>query len=246
MNETKKLIFDFNWRLTLCVVIFFPLLVSLSLWQIDRAEEKITIRQAWENQQSAEPVAFSKTLETTEYQRIFAQGRFLPAKYWLKENQFFNGQLGYHVVMPFETASGAVIAVDRGWVQGTARRDYQPPVTTPAGDVRIVGVLARPSDSKLIREDETSVKGWPHKILEIDLRVMSRQSELRLLDKVLRLDADSPGALIAHWKPINVSPAKHYGYAVQWALMALALIILYVFASTNLSEFLKAKRNSHE
>lgn len=241
MSERPALTFDFNWKLTLCVVFLFPILVMLSIWQVDRAEGKIQLKADWQRQQAQAPVAFERTQSYREYQRVVLEGEFVTDYIWLRENQFYNGQLGYNVIMPLKISNDVYVAIDRGWVLGSPMRDFVPEFSTPSGVQRVTGALMTPSDSKLIREAETKAKSWPHKILEIDLGVMSMQSDLDLENKVLTIDADSPSALTVHWRPINVSPAKHYGYAVQWGLLALALIILYLVASTNISEYLRAK-----
>ena len=241
MSEHVKFEFDFNWKLTLCVVLIFPVLVKLSLWQIDRAEEKQQLLASWQVQRAQAPLLFNAAEDYREYQRVVVEGEFVPNYIWLRENQFYNGQLGYNVVMLMKMPVGAYLAVDRGWVEGSPLRDFVPEIDTPVGPQRITGSLLTPSDSKLIREAETKAKQWPHKILEIDLTVMGRQSERVLYNKVLKIDADSPAALTVYWRPINVSSAKHYGYAVQWGLLALALIILYAVASTNIAQYVRAK-----
>lgn len=246
MAAKQKLTFDFNWKLTLSVIFLFPVLLRLSFWQVERAGEKKVLIESWKSQQSAEAVALDSThsAASKRFVRVYVSGKFMPEKYWLKENQIYNGQLGYNVIMPFISEDGRIVSVDRGWVLGSARREYNPTFETPSNNVRISGVLVVPSDSKLIREAETRAKSWPHKILEVDIPILSRQSDLDLYPKLLRIDPDSPGALDVFWRPINSSAAKHYGYAFQWGLMALALIILYVFASTNLAQLLKGGRES--
>lgn len=242
MSNSIKFVFDFNWRLSFCVLAVFPALISLSLWQVDRAKEKIELKKNWQLQQAAEPAEFDPNAEYSDNRRVLLTGVYLSDVYWLKENQFHNSVLGYHVIMPFQLESGAVIIVNRGWVRGSASRDFMPEVMTPMAKQNISGILTFPTDSKLIEEVVGDVKIWPHKILEVDLSVMGQQIEGLFHSKILRIDADSPSALIVRWRPINISPAKHYGYAVQWFLLAVALLILYVFASTNISQFLKGKK----
>ena len=43
----------------------------------------------------------------------------------------------------------------------------------------------------------------------------------------------------ADWQVVNVSPAKHRGYAVQWFSMAAVLALLYLARSTNLWQMMK-------
>ena len=102
--------------------------------------------------------------EKTSYRRYRMTGQFLPEQYWLQENQVYQGDLGYQVIMLFQLTNEEnqqILAVDRGWVQGSPLRDFVPEVSTPEGEITISGTLVIPSDSKLVREAETSVKGWP-------------------------------------------------------------------------------------
>mgnify|MGYP000143624448 CR=1 FL=1 len=57
----------------------------------------------------------------------------------------------------------------------------------------------------------------------------------------LRLDQDSPGALQTGWAAVSVQPAKHTGYAVQWFVMALVLLLMTLIANSNLVEWLKQR-----
>ncbi len=234
-----RLQYEFNWKLTLFSILLFPILVSLGTWQLQRADEKEALLADWEEQQSLPPVPFNSEAKK-QLRRVTVRGEYLPEKYWLKENQMLNGSLGYHVIMPFRVEeTETVLAVDRGWVEGSPLRDFVPKIDTPEGIVEISGTLITPSDSKLIREADVRAKTWPHKILEEDLPVLGNQINQKLYPELLRIDPESRGALTVYWRPINISSAKHTGYAVQWYAMAIALFILYVFASTNLAAVLK-------
>ena len=59
---------------------------------------------------------------------------------------------------------------------------------------------------------------------------------------VVRLTPDSAGALLADWPLINTRPEKHTAYAVQWFLMALALLLLFVWRSSSTARRLRPRR----
>ena len=241
----SRLTWDFNWKITLSVVIFFPILLSLGIWQLNRAEEKKQLERQWLSQQSLPPVNFAERVVSTEpsFRRVYASGQFIAENYWLLENQIVNGQLGYQVIMIFQSHDQHLL-VDRGWVAGSPLRDFVPEFDTPNGTTQISGALVYPSDSKLIREAEVSAKVWPHKILEVDIPVMASQVKIPLYEKLLKIDSDSPAALDVTWRPYNMSATKHIGYAVQWFLMAAALILLFIFSSTNIKDIFKNKHDN--
>lgn len=64
-----------------------------------------------------------------------------------------------------------------------------------------------------------------------------------MLPVSLRLDESSTGAFQTERLVVNVTPAKHTGYAVQWFAMALALGIIFIFLNTNLAELLKRRKD---
>ena len=48
-------------------------------------------------------------------------------------------------------------------------------------------------------------------------------------------------ALTIDWPVINVTPEKHTAYAVQWFAMALVLLLLYLWRSTNVAEVWRSR-----
>ena len=59
----------------------------------------------------------------------------------------------------------------------------------------------------------------------------------------VRIDDGQPGALAVDWQIVNVSPAKHRGYAVQWFTMAAVLAIIFLMRSSNLIELLRGRKS---
>ena len=55
----------------------------------------------------------------------------------------------------------------------------------------------------------------------------------------LRLAADQPAGFRRDWPVVNVSPAKHRGYALQWFTMAAVLLLLFVLRSSNIVGLLR-------
>lgn len=228
MSERSKLNFDFNWKLTLCVVFVFGSCVKLSLLQIDKAIEKKRLQQAWSEQQGQPLVQFVADKKYPNYQKVQLTGFFIVDKFWLVENQTYDSQLGYRVIMPFELDSGAVVAIDRGWIQGSPLDEWLPNVETTTAKLQIFGVIVDAKSVKMHQEVGAVAHFWPRKISELDLVLMRAQSGIALYDRVVHLDEHSPSALLVSWRPFDVSAAMHYGYAFRWGLMAIAILFLYL------------------
>ncbi|MEH6467692.1 MAG: hypothetical protein V7722_08675, partial [Porticoccus sp.] len=50
------------------------------------------------------------------------------------------------------------------------------------------------------------------------------------------------GVLEAGWALVSVQPGKHTGYAVQWTALALVLMVLTLFANSNLGGVISTRR----
>ena len=72
---------------------------------------------------------------------------------------------------------------------------------------------------------------------KVDVASLQRLTHHSYYPFVLRLDSKQAHGFVRDWQPINVLPARHMGYVVQWFLMALVLLIAYIiFSSTPLND----------
>ena len=239
----------FRWQINgkLCVFAFcfLPLLVSLGGWQIARAQQKLTLSQTIATEQAKPAVDFADYKNTVNpegfsYRAVTLTGRFIAEHYWLIENKTFNGQTGFEVVMPVQADTGDIVLVNRGWLKGSGDRQHLPMITTPAGVVQLQGWLTTPSHNRLLT-GAVSNAGWPKLILQLNFAQQEQELGRTLWPQVLQLQEQSMAALTTHWQPINMPAAKHYGYAVQWFAMALALAILTFIANSNFVQWMKQK-----
>ena len=243
MAGDGKFTFQLNGKLTLFSLLLLPILLSLGFWQLSRAQEKLTLQESWQTQQALPPKAYSPDDRQIDSRRVYVEGRFNTQHYWLLEHRMLDGRLGYEVVMAFSlTHEGDTLLVNRGWVPAGQYREDNPTLTTPKGTIRIAGTLKIPSDSAFIEQAKSLRQSWPQRLLEVDVELMAQQVQHSLAKNILLLDADSPGALLTNWQPINMSAEKHWGYAVQWFAMALALCILWVFSNSNVWTLIKSKK----
>jgi cytochrome oxidase assembly protein ShyY1 len=80
--------------------------------------------------------------------------------------------------------------------------------------------------------------GWPLRLQALEMEklvpAVAAETGADVFPYPVRIDAGATGALSVDWQVINVSPAKHQGYAVQWFAMAAVLAVFFVLRSTNL------------
>lgn len=230
--------FRFDWKLTLLTALLLPLMLSLGFWQLRREAEKLELQAAWDARQVEAPVALATVdvAEDQQYRQVYLSGYFDNAHVFLLDNRTYEGQVGYEVIVPLVADNGTVALVNRGWQPlGTSRAEL--PVIAPVeGAVMIAASIYQPVGDAFLLGSELEADGWPKVIQALDPPRLAALAGYDAVDKVfpysLRLGEASPGALIRYWPVISTTPEKHRGYAVQWFLMATALLALYFYYST--------------
>ena len=239
MNKPEKAPFklEINWKISLFSLLLLPVLVGLGFWQLQRADEKSTIQQLLAEQQARPPVTLNAApLDDSQqwlYRPIRATGRPDAQHLLLLENRIHQGRIGFNLIVPLTMADGGLLLVNCGWLPAPPERGQLPQLPPLPASVTVSGRLVKPSHNPLLRGQQANTQ-WPRMILQVDIPSMAQSLGQPVSPWLLQLDSDSPMALVVDWQPLNMSAGKHIGYAVQWFLMALALIILAVFANSNL------------
>lgn len=224
---------------TLAFLLLFPLLLSLGLWQLDRAEQKQALLSAQDARRNDLPMDLGMVSELEDLDRFrpaTASGRFVADRQWLLDNRVHAGQVGYHVYSLFDLddAHGRALLVNRGWVPLGASRQQLPVLPLPEGKVRIQGRLSRPASVGIAlgEPDYASVSAL-QVVPYLEVKRVAAAIGRELLPMVLELDEGQPGALTEDpLTATQITPEKHIGYAVQWFGLAAALLIIYVGLNT--------------
>lgn len=242
-NEVR-LIWQPSWGMLIFAAVFLPVTIALGFWQLSRADEKSTLLEEYQARESAPPVNLN-ALDLSgdhQYRRVVIQGQFVENRNILLENRIRQGKPGFEVLSPLETGSGW-LWTNRGWIEGSLNREDVPVVPPVTGEVRLIGHLYRQLGEPFTVGEERWRQQWPQVLQNFDRHWVDERTGAESLPYILRLDGGSTGALKAEWQIVNVMPEKHQGYAVQWFLMAVALVILSVFANSNMGSVIKQKRN---
>lgn len=220
-----------DWRLLLFSGIFLPFLLALGIWQLERAEEKEEQLAQWEIQSNelGWPERLDSGLKTG--QPVVLAGQYREDVTWLLDNRTRDGAPGYEVLTLFQPDEGAALVVNRGWVQAPRRREQLPEIDTPASQVTLSGRLSEYPEPPVLMDTSTERTQWPQRVQALT-RGDAESIVPGVAELVMRLDGpDEPGAFRADWTPDRMGPQTHYGYAVQWFSLAIALVILTVVAS---------------
>ena len=241
-------------RAVLAGVILFGLLANLGFWQLGRASEKAALESRWEAR-AAMPAVAPETLmpEVLSNEVIAAladrqvrwQASFSADDYLLLDNRLYRGRVGYHVIALAESDAG-VIPLNLGWLAGDPSRRTTPTPILPEGRVVIEGRIYVPSGTPLMMQKPEAPAELPATVQTLywdnwqgSLEALSGRT---VFPFQVRIQPDSPHALLAEWAVVNQSPSKHMGYAVQWFAMAAVLLIIGLLRLTNLMSLLSGKR----
>lgn len=236
-----------NRKVTLFSLIAFPILLSLGIWQLQRAEQKREMQTTYTQQYALSPVVMATTNfhELPDHRRVIAQGKFDNEHFWLIDNKQRQGRVGYEVISVFILADGGKILVNRGWLAAGKTRSEYPPVSAVNGDVTIFAEIFSTERHPLLSA-QSDDSNWPKIITAVEPEVMAQQLGTELLPRVLRLDETSTAAFVTQWQTIVGGPEKHLGYAVQWFALALALVIWFIVANTNLIGYWRNKKRQNK
>ncbi|MBW2941091.1 SURF1 family protein [Zhongshania aquimaris] len=240
-SQRTRFQWQLDWKSVLAIMLMLPVLVSLGCWQLRRADEKRVLLANFEERRLLPAVNIADLDAYPNYRPVYAVGEFDPEKYWLLDNRISHGRFGYEIMAVFIQTDGSQLLVDRGWIEGDASRRTVPAVTVPKGLVSISGELYRSEDKNFSLGSEVQT-GWPRRQQWLDIDTVKQEFQ-NMLPVSLRLDESSIGAFQTERLVVNVTPAKHTGYAVQWFAMALALGIIFIFLNTNLAELLKRRKD---
>ena len=218
---------------TLATLLLLPVLLTLGLWQLDRARQKAELQAAFAERLDQPPVPLAEvdvTDPANRYRRVIASGRYDGAHQVLLDNQVRAGQPGYHVLTPLRLTEGGAILVNRGWIALGESRQVLPDLTTPAESVTASGWLGQPANPGLRLGEDAEASPWPRVVPYVDYQRLAALLGYPLRPVLVLLEPEAPGGYRRDWQPRfgGFGPERHRGYAVQWFALAATLVILYL------------------
>ena len=210
------------------IIATIAFLVSLGLWQLDRADQKRTIEAAIliANTGPVELIANGRELLDKEYYDVRLQGNYLSDKQFIYDNQIVDQVSGYYVLTPFIlTDQLGVILVNRGFIPWNGQRERLADIAVDSVSREIKVQVSNPIKRMELKATDVS-RQFPVLIQAIDFDVLEEVSKLKFVKVVGLLDPSSSDGYVRKWEPYTGSIEKHIGYAIQWFLMALVLAII--------------------
>jgi surfeit locus 1 family protein len=229
---------------TLAAIVLVPFLISLGMWQLDRADQKKVIDSGVKEAQQKEAlnlntfVAKSSANKEDFSQEIYRTatllGHYDNGHQFLLDNRTHQGKAGFHVLTPFllKNTDNAIL-INRGWITYQGTRDNIPDISISQESINILGVMKQQARAIVLNNDSGENKTrYPKLIQSIELTKIAKELKLELLPIIIELDKDDNTGFTRDWQPYYGSIDKHNAYALQWFAMAAILLFLFIKLNT--------------
>lgn len=226
----------------------FVVMCKLGFWQLDRAEQK---RQqialfSQQGEITGEDLLQRTAITVIELngRKVKLHGKIVTDNIWLLDNKTYNGKVGYNVITTLQlqgkkqqsqTPLAKQVLVNWGWVQASKYRSELPIITLPE-NIELTGIVRTTDFKQFSLQQEQNESGWPKRVQSISSIIANLDTQ-DVLPVVVYADTHENIKYPQIYKPVVMSPEKHEAYAVQWFLLALSSLVVFMFAS-----FHKGKR----
>lgn len=235
-----KTLFTRKWRIaTILIIIAILVQLRLSVWQLDRLQERRAFNARVQAQLDAPPLTLDATtpiddLGNMEYRTVIVRGEFDFTQEVALRGQSWNATLGARLLTPLRIAgSDRAVLVDRGWIPYEETENGQWPQYAQPGVIEVRGRIqaSRNQTDFGIPTDPTPIPGqrltaWN----KADVQAIGAQVSYPLLPIYIQQAPDpDPDTVLpyAGLSPLDLSEGSHLGYAGQWFMFALVFAVGY-------------------
>ncbi len=207
---------------------FVVLFLFLCLWQISRGLERQEQVRLYAKESSF--ASWSEGMDVVPFQRLKVIGAFDARRQFLLENIVLNTRQGYYVITPLILGDEEpVLLVNRGWVPK--------PETARATDFLSVEESRRTVRGRAGHLPQAGIKmgagiapdqRWPMFAVFPDYAEIAAVLGRDVHPLVVLLDPEDEHGFVRDWRPQEFGPGRHFGYALQWFVMATVLGVLLV------------------
>lgn len=217
---------------TVTAIPMLLLLLALGIWQIQRLHWKEGLIAARSAALAAPTVLLPHDLATArhmEYRHVRAEGEFLHDHEFLLGATDKAGTTGYQVITPLRLDDGAIVLVNRGWIDASLKDPAKRAAGEVKGRVAVEGLLRLPLHGRpnwFVPDNRCDINYW----FWVDVPAMAKCGGLA---GVLPFYVDAgPAPNPGGWPKGGVTRTElrneHLQYAITWFTLAVALVVVYV------------------
>lgn len=226
--QIGKRAYRFKWQVGFGIfcTVFFVLCCVLSVWQLHRYQFKNNLLVSYQKQLQSKPQSLQDVLHKEgekQFRVVAATGEYLPELTVLVQNRVYNGRIGFEVFTPLRVAGEKTLfLVDRGWVD--KMENATPPATSKQN---VFGYLKENNEYQFILGKNIVSPKHPIVLQKLDLIDIAAITKQDFYPLLLRLDPHADNGFVREWTITAVTPERHLGYAAQWFIFALIILIAY-------------------
>lgn len=229
MRVLRQLVIAIGW------LAVFGILLGLAFWQFQRGQEKNRLLEAYGAAQARSgslhvdaDAARSALASGAAFIKACFTGRYEQDRQFLLDGQIHDGKAGFDVWTPLKPLDGNPVIVNRGWVAQDASRAPVSALGVLENDREVCGMLVRFPRSGWSLPSSAEARGWPRVVVYPDPAELGQALGSPVYPLLLQLDPHEPDGFERHWRPVVMPPERHYGYAFQWAALALTWVVISV------------------
>lgn len=235
-----------RWHWLLVNLIAVAILLSLSVWQWQRAAQKqqdLQLLAQWQTQKAFSLTGLiadesiggprNKKLLARDGASVAFPAHWLSPYVWLLDNQIVKGRPGYDVLIPVQEdnsaspvgsgAANTVVLVNLGWIAAPAQRAELPALNVPENFI-VQGIYRAQAGNFLLGKNLEDHGQWPMRLQQPDNYMLSAYLPVPLIAGIIYQQQESP--FVMHYRPVVLPPERHKAYALQWLLLAIAALLI--------------------
>ena len=234
MNLNK---YQFNFKLipTAVFLIFFIAFISLGFWQLERAEEKEILNDAYSLRQSDGSINLNILDNLSDssnllWKKAVLKGIFKNEQNIILDNQIYKGKAGFNIITPFKIeGSDLTVLVNRGWHRNLNLRSLIPDIKSIPDQIEIKGNIVKfpVSGISLGEKKHEVINSNISRVQGIDTENLNNFYSSNFLPYMIYLEPLLDRDYESNFKLPAPGSDKNYGYSFQWFAFALTLLIIF-------------------
>ena len=242
----------FNWAVSFFILLVLFGLIRLGIWQLDRAQEKMSLQDTYLEMGTDQPVPVDDVpmsgLENDALNiqnlHVSASGEYMNDKTIFLIYQTHEDNIGYEVITPFKLdEADKIVFVSRGWILANTYEETKDKVQPILGKQTIQGQVFVPTLKQADRTNDIDLSDvqWPLELRYLNMLEISHLFEETYFPYEVRLDEGQAGVLIRHWPTVMVDTSRNFSYSLQWFAMSIALLIVTFILSSNILQLIQKR-----
>ncbi|KAI0735020.1 mitochondrial protein required for respiration [Earliella scabrosa] len=228
---------------TMVLVGLIPIFTfGLGTWQVQRLKWKVALIDELEEKLQREPMPLPpyvnlSALPEFTFRKVVLKGHWDVSRLMLLGPRVWDGNIGYHVVVPFVRADGSTVLVDRGFVAKDLAPNARQLLASEGNEVEILGMLRTAQARNKFTPDNHPEKGewyWA----DIDAMATHAGGEEAgvqpvFVEEVFEGHAGEAASRLARGIPIGRSPTvdvrnSHVSYIVTWYSLSAFTTVMFL------------------